>query len=180
VPLERNFAHGGGPYSAGRRVLVACPVTESHENRQLSCAAALAPGLLPLRLMFRRVVIVGLVLSLVAFAPLPLSACALLASLPGDCFCPEPRSICDHMNMDMAQPDTHVAAHPDRNCCRVTSAPLPEAQAKAPTAAAVGMPVVAVAAALPPAPPMRLLPAFEASLDISPPDSQPLLCVFLI
>jgi hypothetical protein len=178
--LERDFAHLNGPYSGGRKAFVAWPITESHENRQLPRAAALASGLPPRRVMFRRVVIVGLALSLVAFAPLPLSACALLASLPGDCSCPGPRSICNHMNMDMSQPDTHVASHPDRSCCRVTSAPLPEAQAKAPTAAAVGMPVVAVAAALLPAPPMRLLPAFEASLDISPPDSQPLLCVFLI
>jgi hypothetical protein len=82
--------------------------------------------------------------------------------------------------MDMAQPDTHVASHPDRNCCRVTVAPLPEVQMKAPTAAAVGMPVAVVVAALPSAPPMQLLPAFEASPDISPPDLQPLLCVFLI
>jgi hypothetical protein len=128
--------------------------------------------------MFRRAIIVGLALSLVAFAPLPLSACALLASLPGDCSCPGPRSMCDHM--DMAQTGTYVASHPDRNCCRVTVAPLPDAQAKASTAAAVGMPVVAVVAALPPAPPMRLLPAFEVSANISPPDPQPLLCVFLI
>ena len=175
--MERHFAHASGPYSGSGKAFGTWLFSELHENRHLSRLAALAWGLPSRTVMFRGVLIVALTLCLAAFAPLPLSACALLASLPGDCSCPGPRSICDHM--DVAQTGAQVASHPDRNCCRVTSAPLPEAQAKASTAATIGMPIAGVVAPLPSPAPTRL-PIFEVSLDISPPDLQPLLCVFLI
>ena len=81
--------------------------------------------------------------------------------------------------MGMAQPDARLEAAPDLSCCQLTTAPLPEArgQIAVPQVPAdvlvTGPPLFA---SIPPAHPVA--PEFPPAG--SPPDLQPLLCVFLI
>lgn len=127
--------------------------------------------------VLRRGFIFVVALSIAALAPLPLSTCALLASLPGDCTCPTPPSRCDHMGMAETQPA--LAGHSDRSCCRVTAEPLPEAQSKAPAPLDSGVPAIVVSR-VPVIRPCEYSQLVEVFPEHSPPDQQPLLCVFLI
>ena len=69
-----------------------------------------------------RVRITALLLALAvgAMAPAPLSACALLAGLPADC---QPKPHCEGMSGE--QPAAKLEAN--LSCCKVTSAPIPQA-----------------------------------------------------
>jgi len=124
--------------------------------------------------MLRRSLIFALCLSLAALAPLPLSVCAALAALPSECQ--------ECQQMGVAEPAGAPHTDFDPACCQLTAAPLPEAVAGAAKTLAAFASVdvdsvrlstsVSVAQEIP----VRsdLFPAF------SPPDRQPLLCVFLI
>ena len=131
-----------------------------------------------LRLVRMRVRGIALLLALAlgAMAPAPLSACAMLAGLPGDC---QPKPHCEGMVEE--QPAARLEARCDMSCCQVTSAPLPQASG---TVKKASTPEAGVTLDMPEP---LLLPATpfvraEASppREISPPERQALLCVFLI
>jgi hypothetical protein len=133
--------------------------------------------------MLRRILSLALALSVAILAPLPLSACALLASLPGDCSRPVAKAECGDASM-AGMPGTvdtnlQLTAPADRSCCHVTAAPLPEAQSQPPAPTVNALPVLAVAlyGLLDPTP-RRVFASSPPG--ISPPEQQSLLCVFLI
>ena len=126
--------------------------------------------------MLKRALSLFLVLGLFFLAPTPLSLCAMLANLPGDCIQPSAQPEC--AQMDMAQPPGALKAPDDLSCCQVSEAPMPQAPGK----------VVAPQASVETLHPAHLvvlsqpdrLAHLELSPVVSPPDRQQLLCVFLI
>lgn len=127
--------------------------------------------------MLRRSVTLGLILGLTALVPVPLSVCALQAGLPANCPICGSHADCDTMRAATA--GTKVESPVDRSCCHVAVEPLPEAQSKAPTSATAILPA-RTAAPLELAPLARHFFPRDLSPNLSPPDLQPLLCVFLI
>lgn len=125
-------------------------------------------------------------LALMALLPLtgpaPVSFCALMMGLPADCAPAAPvDSHCDQMPMPAPAeaPDTTPDNSPDLSCCDAMAAPAPELNVKTMALGAlVSLEYVSDNHALPP------LDGFAPGGDIpsvgSPPDRQPLLCVFLI
>ena len=127
--------------------------------------------------MLRSSVIFGLILGLAALAPVPLSVCALRAGLPANC--PVCGSHADCEKMRMPTTGAKLEAPAGQSCCHVAVEPLPEAQSKAPAYATAILPARTVA----PANVLVLARQFISSApspNLSPPDLQPLLCVFLI
>lgn len=137
----------------------------------------LAQDVLSYGSMVRGNVIFALCLSLAALAPLPLSACAMLAALPAECALSNAQSHCEQMGMTATA--ARLEAQPNLSCCRVTPAPLPEVQNKASVPDAGTSPVRADVLVYGPIFPADLA-ATDLSPRISPPDLQALLCVFLI
>ena len=139
--------------------------------------------------MRRRILIAILGLSLASLSPVPLSACAMLMSLPADCAPapaePMPASHCEHAVSPEAQMEQNQAKlqanASELPCCQVTAAPVPD------TGAGMGKTEVApTPAVLEDALQATSVRVFErtatqAERDFSsPPDRQPLLCTFLI
>ncbi len=127
--------------------------------------------------MLRRFIIIAICLSLAGMAQLPVTACALLAGLPGECSQPASEQHCNQM--DRMSPPDEVKVASDPSCCRVIQAPLPEAQSKAdaPEAGAEAVPSASFLV-LPPQP-IGTADSVGSRI-LSPPNLQPLLCVFLI
>jgi hypothetical protein len=134
--------------------------------------------------MLRRLSITGLALGLVLLGPAPLSACAMWMQLPGECAPalpappPEPASHCDHLKQAAAG-EASVSGALDASCCVVKNVAQPASQSKQLTpqftlAATASQQPQIIAAAAP-----RAIEA-EFRFEHSPPDLQPLLCVFLI
>jgi hypothetical protein len=124
---------------------------------------------------------------LALLGPAPLSACAMWMQLPGGCAGPAPSetaaepqaaSHCEHMSLPAPAPDESVGASSDLSCCVAKDVPLP-AQPKqtAPEISADSTGVAHVDVA--PAIASRAVETFS-NIEHSPPDLQPLLCVFLI
>ncbi len=126
--------------------------------------------------LMRRVLILGLALSVVAAGLMPLSACALLCSRVAECAEATTQSPCDQMHPQSS--GAQFSRGSDKSCCVTSQAPLPELQFKA---AEVG-PAVTIAAfqntlAVSSARPYGTLLVVE---NPSPPSFQSLLCTFLI
>ena len=137
--------------------------------------------------MLRRVSIIGLAVGLALLGPAPLSACAIWMQLPGECApattapVPQPKAASHCEQMAVPQPSSHAQlfAPADSSCCIVKNVPLPAAQSKQVA------PVVSIDANRAPQTDLAPAPApraaeIVASYEHSPPDLQPLLCVFLI
>ena len=128
-----------------------------------------------------------LCLSLAGLAPMPLSACAMWMAAPANCALAndsaESSSQCESA-MDMAGmgQDSIQAGASKLPCCELVAAPLPDASA--------GISIVKVTPAVPSevsSQQMISIKLFEQAAAVSdvkqfatPPDTQPLLCTFLI
>ena len=126
--------------------------------------------------LMRRVLILGLALSVFAGGLMPLSTCALFSSRMAECAEAMTQSPCHQM--DPCNTGTQFFKASDKSCCFTSQAPLPELQFKA---AAVG-PAHTVAVtqntfAVPSVARFNTLLLVENS---SPPSFQSLLCTFLI
>jgi hypothetical protein len=126
--------------------------------------------------MWRRGLILALVLNLVALVPVPISACAMLAGLDGPCQCP--------MTMNCG-PATQPAApngSPAISClCIQSAAPSPEAIPNAlnPVPALLASNFISAVAPNQLAARALFRSTITAS-DLAPPAGQARLCVFLI
>lgn len=125
--------------------------------------------------MSKRASALVLCLTLVFLAPLPLSACAMLAGLPAECQ-PQP----DCAAMDTMEACATMSMQMDMtSCCQVSDAPLPQAQQKVSTldVCADALPVLHPGAAI-------VQPDFHVTAvslnEHSPPDLQSVLCTFRI
>jgi hypothetical protein len=126
--------------------------------------------------MLRRGLIMALVLNLVALVPVPLSACAILSGLDGQCQCPVTKE-CGRSAQTAARNSGPVIS-----ClCVQSEAPFPQAVQSAINPAPI---VLAVNFVLPAAPdPLAsraALTSMLAASDLAPPGGQARLCVFLI
>ena len=126
--------------------------------------------------MYRCGISATLVLGLMVLAPAPVSFCAMLANLPGDCAPSTPKSECEQMGM--AQPTVELKAASNLSCCQVSKAPLPDASSKVVAPDARAELLFTQHVVLPPQP--RLSLHQQSPQSLSPPDRQQLLCVFLI
>lgn len=124
----------------------------------------------------RRILILGLALSVFDAGLVPLSACTLLSSKMEECAAATTQSRCDQMHPHSAGIQTFKGS--DKSCCVASQAPLPELQFNG---TEVG-PLVTIAVsahtlAIPSARLSRTPAFFKCS---SPPSFQSLLCTFLI
>ncbi len=125
----------------------------------------------------RRILIIAIVFSLAGLGPVPLSACALLSSRLAECTTPKTQSRCNEMNMDAS--GTRLIAAPDKSCCFVSNAPLPESQYKA-SDLSLAAALAVVPDSMGDAPRVQHTPFALPVPDLSPPELQSLLCTFLI
>jgi hypothetical protein len=124
----------------------------------------------------RRVVILGLALSVFAAGLMPLSACALISSKMAECAEGKPQSPCDQMHPQGS--GTQYFKDSGKSCCVVSQAPLSELQFKA---VAVGPAVTiivvqnifAISSTKPHSP-------VHFTENAAPPRLHSLLCTFLI
>jgi hypothetical protein len=124
----------------------------------------------------RRVLILGLGLSVFTSGLMPLSVCALLSSRTAECAQATTHSPCDQMYSHSA--GTQFSRGSNKSCCVTSQAPLPELQFKGvDVGTAVTMAVALNTLAVPSARPYRTRLAVE---NPSPPSFQSLLCTFLI
>jgi hypothetical protein len=124
----------------------------------------------------RRVLIVGLALSVFTAGLVPLSACALFSSKIAECAEVTAQSPCDQMYPHGAE--TKFSRGSDKSCCATSQAPLPELQLKGvEVGPAATMAVPLDTLAIPSHRPYSTLHAVE---NPSPPSFQSLLCTFLI
>ena len=126
--------------------------------------------------MLRRTLSLSILLGLLILAPTPLSICAMLADLPGECTQPSAQPDCEQM--EMVQPSVAMKVGGDLLCCQVSEAPMPQAPGNviAPQASVETLRSDRLVAL---SQPDRLAHS-ELSPAVSPPDRQQLLCVFLI
>lgn len=126
--------------------------------------------------LMRRVLILGLALTVIAAGLMPLSACALLSSRMAECAKATTQSPCDQMHPHST--GAQLSSRSAKSCCVTSQAPLPELQFKT---VAVGPAVTTVVSqntlAVPSTTPHSLLLVLE---NPSPPSVQSLLCTFLI
>jgi len=126
--------------------------------------------------VMRRVLILGLALSVIAAGLVPLSACALFSSKMAECAEGTAPSPCDQMRSHSSEAQSFKDAN--KSCCGISQAPLPELQFKAMVVGpAITTEVSQQTLAVPKAAPYNPL-LFIA--NPSPPSSQSLLCTFLI
>ena len=124
----------------------------------------------------RRVLILGLALSLIAAGLVPLSACALFSSQLGECKQAMIESPCDQMGSHNGE--TQVSGSSDKSCCVISQAPAPELQYKAAEAGPAA--TVTVSQIMLMVPSLGPSPTFPIVEDSSPPSVQSLFCTFLI
>ena len=126
----------------------------------------------------RRSAIFALGLVVACAASVPLSACAMVAGLPGECAAvSEQPADCAAMHGNAA--GATVSSSPDGSCCRSLTAPLDPANGKA----AAPAPVAIAIAGHPSAAPSVAVPSPVTAEQVpaaSPPDLHSLFCVFLI
>lgn len=126
--------------------------------------------------LMRRVLILGLALSVFAAGLMPLSACALLSSKMAECAEATTPSPCDQMYAPNAV--TQFSRGSDKSCCVASQAPLPEFQFKgveAGPSVAMAVPLYTLAIHSP-----RPYSTLLVVGNLSPPSFQSLLCTFLI
>lgn len=118
--------------------------------------------------------------------PQPLSACALMMGLPADCAPAAPaESDCEQMPMPVPSaaegevPAEEPTEPADPSCCASLAAAVPESNVQ--VAAADGLlPLAETSDSEVPPNPVAVAPLQAVRPSASPPDRQPLLCVFLI
>ena len=138
-------------------------------------AEQVGPCVVNWRLM-RRVLILGLALSVFAAGLMPLSACALLSSKTAECSEVKGQSPCDQMHHHRS--GAQSLKDSDQSCCVASQAPLPELQFKTVVVGpAVALIVVQNIFAVPSATPHDSVYFIE---NPSRPAFQSLLCTFLI
>ncbi len=126
--------------------------------------------------VMRRVLILGLALSVFTAGLVPLSACALFSSRIAECAEVTAQSPCDQMHPHSA--GAQFSRGSDKSCCITSQAPLPELQFKASEVGpAVTIAVPQVTLAVPSTRPYSTLLLVG---NPSPPSFQSLLCTFLI
>ena len=126
--------------------------------------------------VMRRVLILGLALSVIAAGVVPLSACALFSSKMAECAEARAQSPCDQMRPHSSEAQSFKDAN--KSCCVISQAPLPELQFKAMAVGpAITIEVSQQILAVPSATPYNSVLFIANS---SPPSSQSLLCTFLI
>jgi len=122
----------------------------------------------------RRVLILGLALSVFVAGLAPLSSCALFSSKMAECAEVKVQSPCEHMH----SAGTLISRGSDKSCCFTSRAPLPELQfERIVVGPGVPIPVSHDTLALPSTRTYSAPLLAEAS---SPPSFQSLLCTFLI
>lgn len=126
--------------------------------------------------VMRRVLILGLALSVITAGLVPLSACALFSSKMAECAGATAQSPCDQMRPHSSEAQSFKDAN--KSCCVISQAPLPQLHFKT---MVVGPAITTEASqqiiAAPRATPYNPL-LFIA--NPSPPSSQSFLCTFLI
>ena len=123
----------------------------------------------------RRVLIIGVALSLLVAGLPPLSACALLSSRAAECARATAESHCDKMDHSGG---TKLSSNSAASCCVVSQAPAQELQYKA-AEASPSATIVPSGATLS-IPGVRGASTRLVVEDPSPPSLQSLLCTFLI
>jgi hypothetical protein len=124
----------------------------------------------------RRVLILGLALSVFTAGLMPLSVCALLSSKIAECADVKSQSPCDQMHPHSS--GTPSFKDSNKSCCVTSQAPLPELQFKA---VVVGQAVtIAVAQNILALPSTTTYSPLHFVENASPPSFQSLLCTFLI
>jgi hypothetical protein len=126
--------------------------------------------------VMRRVLILGLALTVFSSGLVPLSACALRTSKLAECATPKTQSRCDQMNMD--ESGAPVVTASDTSCCSISDAPVPQSQNKA-SGFSLAAPILFFDATADIPRTQGLLPA-RIVQDLSPRPLQSLLCTFLI
>lgn len=125
----------------------------------------------------RKVLILGLALSVFVAGPVPLSACAMLSSGAAECAQAMSQWPCHQMHAHNG--GARFSGASDKSCCTTSQAPLPEMQYKA---AEVSLAVTTVAATIN----TLVVTPSNSSITLSvvenpsPPSFQSLLCTFLI
>lgn len=126
--------------------------------------------------LMRRVLILGLALSVFAAGLMPISACALFSSKMAECAAATTPSPCDQMYAPIAE--MQLSRSSDKSCCFASQAPLAESQFKGlEVGPAVTIAVSQDTLVVPNAKPFGSLLVAE---DSSPPSFQSFLCIFLI
>jgi hypothetical protein len=126
--------------------------------------------------MMRRVLILGVALSVFISGLMPLSVCALLFSKVAECAEPTAQSPCDQMYPHSS--GIQFSKGSDKSCCVTSQAPIPELQFKGVEAGpTIAMALPLYTLAIPGPRPYSTLVVAE---DPSPPSFQSLLCTFLI
>lgn len=145
--------------------------------------------------MLRRILISTVCISVAALSPVPLPACAMLMKFPAECGPAMPAatkasddSHCEQMANEASESAgggaTLRSVGPERSCCSMTPAPVPDARASAtqPEAASAFAPV-AIGVSQGTAPALVFVGA-ETGRDsgppVDPPSRQAFLCTFLI
>ena len=141
--------------------------------------------------MRRRILLSMLCLSLASLAPTPLSACAVMMTLPTECAPAHVRaashgSQCEQAMASGTQVDENSAQLRAKAsqlpCCQLIAAPVPDASAgisKIKVASAVAALEIVTQASTTKIF-ERTTAQIQRELSASPPDRQPLLCTFLI
>ncbi len=126
--------------------------------------------------LMRRLLILGLALSLIAAGLAPFSACALCSSRATECVQATTKSPCEQMHH--CTEGAQLSSSSDKSCCGASQAPLPELQYKAADLS------LAVPTAVPhptgDTPRIQRLVPIVIVQDLSLPTLQSLLCTFLI
>lgn len=127
----------------------------------------------------RRILSVLVALGLAGLGPLPVSACALLYSLPSECATPQTEAQCERMGMTQAEKPPVTVSAASKTCCSLSEAPLPEVQTWSGDLS-VATPPAAVSAVIAVTAAIESERTFDPLLVLSSPPLQPLLCTFLI
>lgn len=127
--------------------------------------------------LMRRLLIIGLALSVFTAGVVPLSVCAMLSGA-AECAEATTQSPCGHMQSHKGE--AQLSGGSDNSCCAISQAPLPEMQYKAAEVSLAATPIAPtldMLAVLPTGPSSTLLAVVE---NPSPPSLQSLFCTFLI
>lgn len=127
----------------------------------------------------RRILSLLVVFGVAGLGPLPVSACALVYSQPGECTTSQTETVCERMGMEQADSPSVKISATNKSCCIVSEAPQPEAQSPAGQLAVAAIPAVTSGTIAAPSAVASTWTAY-LSPDLSPPPLQPFLCTFLI
>ncbi len=127
----------------------------------------------------RRILSFVVALGLAGLGPVPVSACALVSSQPGECAAPQTDTQCERMGMNQGEGPSVEVSPESKTCCAISEAPLPEAQTWTGSFAVAAAPALAASVVVA-TQPLESAWSADIALDSSPPPLQSLLCTFLI